>query len=1385
MLSRSSFGGTPVRRLAIAMSCVINASIWAQSHPAGRSRDTNKQMDRADDRSLSDPTLRADSTAGWWLTAESQTGTLIWQNPFAQLDDDALHLPPVAPVRPPDADRQPDGWPMSSDIDGWPMSSDVGEDGWPMSSDVDGWPMSSDVDGWPMSSDVGEEDGLPAPSDVDGWPGPSDVGREGFGALPAGFWYDREKEALYAFIGGYSLGDALDDLEAYSEVDVDQLIASQPLLLDVLREYGTTPGGGSWVEAGDEFLDDRAAARASNVRAPEDPDDPPPDSRAPEPIPLPPDPLEQCWAWLGLVGCNDGNQCTLDRCVSDGTEMGGFCTHTPLSGAPCDDGDPCTVGDQCVWRSCLGGSEFDCDDGDPCTNDVCACPEGAPDCTPTCYNVPMVCEDHEDPCTYGACEDGVCVFLPGSGSPCADDGDPCTDDVCNGGACTHPPVSGACADDGNPCTDDVCNGGVCTHPPISGLCADDGNPCTYDFCANGDCTHPPNMGPCADDGNPCTNDWCNNGACTHPATSGPCADDGNQCTDDVCSGGACTHPPISGPACADDGNPCTDDFCIDGACSHPGTSGPCTDDGNACTDDRCSGGACTHPPNSDPCDDGNPCTENDACSGGTCAGTQTDCDDGNPCTDDVCQFGICSRLPNGNPACDDDPPCPGGCDDDNECTVDSCENATCTQTPRTGSCDDGDACTENDTCSNGACVGTAVDCDDGNPCTINDRCEPEVGCVSEELCDDGDPCTIDSCDPGTLLCEHEEMWDPPLDTCEPQGCVIAMVVPERLLVNNDDDNGNGIADTNESGPIIGEDDLQGLTLEASGCPEACGNVWALGLTSPHQCFSGSDKTGPLSRFSQSWPPPTAVWIEGTRATSVCGEPTNLFIDKGGGLRKSCCVVASQPILVVRVASVVWEKADPTNLDLGTCDNNGGRSIFPGKTSPQDQNPQLRNQVDLVATITPPISGVPVYFQVWDVDDPFDQIHGPGGANDVPNVNLIDNDTSGPDNRPVGEAPQTFSVPTGADGKARVTLTVSMQPGNNYRAAASCIEDVFGGTGAQVDQTDADAKQSDHSGDWSGYEVPAVWSKMLTVWRKLHVEVDSMGTVSGNSATGTIVSVTTEPSAPEVQFEITDLPDDFEDEDHFHLGQASIAGFGVFRTVASIKGILFDDYVTIANPGAVDFTGAVGANYTLEDDDIGGVLGFPAPPVNFPILPDTGLMDTVYARAYLVVDRLTSPDVSQTNLAFSRNLLTEGEAYAFIEGSKNIDSSAAYWVVHVVSACQGYSNRDGDHDREEEVSGLLYGLTKSGFFSRGGSLVFLESCRDMGRTEPTIGELVRFTVAHEVGHQFELEHEDGTEDSPGSGTYLMNTSPHEVFPDNLWFSANSLNKIRSLPYPQDE
>lgn len=94
------------------------------------------------------------------------------------------------------------------------------------------------------------------------------------------------------------------------------------------------------------------------------------------------------------------------------------------------------------------------------------------------------------------------------------------------------------------------------------------------------------------------------------------------------------------------------------------------------------------------------------------------------------------------------------CDDGNTVGGDCC-GPTCRI--ETGSCDDGNACTLDDTCVGGTCVGGPPRlCDDGAACT-RDACDPTLGCVSTpddaRCADDGDLCTRERCDPVTLMCE--------------------------------------------------------------------------------------------------------------------------------------------------------------------------------------------------------------------------------------------------------------------------------------------------------------------------------------------------------------------------------------------------------------------------------------------------------------------------------------------------------------------------------------------------------------------------------------------------------------------------------------------------------
>ncbi len=89
------------------------------------------------------------------------------------------------------------------------------------------------------------------------------------------------------------------------------------------------------------------------------------------------------------------------------------------------------------------------------------------------------------------------------------------------------------------------------------------------------------------------------------------------------------------------------------------------------------------------------------------------------------------------------------CDDGNTVGGDCC-SGSCLFESVGSPCDDGDACSEIDTCDGaGSCVpGSLLNCDDSLFCNGVESCDSEVGCQSgtAPVFDDGVACTDDSCD---------------------------------------------------------------------------------------------------------------------------------------------------------------------------------------------------------------------------------------------------------------------------------------------------------------------------------------------------------------------------------------------------------------------------------------------------------------------------------------------------------------------------------------------------------------------------------------------------------------------------------------------------------------
>lgn len=468
--------------------------------------------------------------------------------------------------------------------------------------------------------------------------------------------------------------------------------------------------------------------------------------------------------------CNDNNPCTVDSCDSKVT---GGCVHKNSSD-PCDDGDPCTMGDYCAEGACKAGSQpKSCDDNNVCTADTCVAGTG-------CRYTPSAgaCNDGSA-CTFNDyCADKVCKGTPyacNGASQCEQ-----TPGTCDGkGGCTYTPKTGAACNDGNPCTkEDKCGAdktcvGTAYTCTAGNQCQT--NPGTCD--GLGGCTYAPKNGTACDDGNPCTvGDTCLAGACAGGAGVRDC-NDNNVCTEDLCDKakpGGCWYKPRTG-ACVDKDACTLNDYCEAGVCK-PGPGVLTCNDNNVCTTDSCNpASGCVYAPVGGGCTDGDSCTSNDYCEAGLCkpgtdicaCTTNAECaklDDGN-----WCNGGYSCVVSGGKGRCQFDgkvvtcnmPPVPA-------CQVNACRPAdgicVVSSVNEGGSCDDGNACTLQDTCKAGQCAGRK--CEDLGQFCYGGKC---VACLPK--CD-GKQCGADGCGGTCGTCSTGQYCDEAKSLCVTEGMVL-------------------------------------------------------------------------------------------------------------------------------------------------------------------------------------------------------------------------------------------------------------------------------------------------------------------------------------------------------------------------------------------------------------------------------------------------------------------------------------------------------------------------------------------------------------------------------------------------------------------------------------
>jgi len=243
-----------------------------------------------------------------------------------------------------------------------------------------------------------------------------------------------------------------------------------------------------------------------------------------------------------------------------------------------------------------------------------------------------------------------------------------------------------------------------------------------------------------------------------------CSDDGISCTDAVCNGHlGCSHV-IKEDNCLINNN------CISEYVENPNST--CMQ-----CDPTISQEMWSDKPENSSCDDGENCTKADSCKSGVCTGTSYSCDDNLDCTTNVC---------NGSGGCDyslkqdfclisTECYTSGSIKPGDVCHTCSPSKSTSAWSESTSStsCNDDNACTKNDYCNGGLCVGGEdIVCTDNNECTAG-SCDPIDGCSFTNVAD-ATPCREDD---GVFNCFDGE--------CVQTGCIGTCSIESTSCIDDD------------------------------------------------------------------------------------------------------------------------------------------------------------------------------------------------------------------------------------------------------------------------------------------------------------------------------------------------------------------------------------------------------------------------------------------------------------------------------------------------------------------------------------------------------------------------------------------------------------------------
>lgn len=563
-----------------------------------------------------------------------------------------------------------------------------------------------------------------------------------------------------------------------------------------------------------------------------------------------------------------------------------------------------------------------------------------------------------------------------------------------------------------------------------------------------------------------------------------------------------------------------------------------------------------------------------------------------------------------------------------------------------------------------------------------------------------------------------------------------------------------------------------------------------------------------------------VWVEAIKPSARQGDVEFVFIFKnklqGGAETEDKVVLTALGIESIRIEGKKNNMDDKNELDddpnapAWAKNNVKVLRVFPGKRWDGDKPEQdARNTVNIKVELNvKPTRPVNVAFRSFDMDDPsaFDD--------------EVDDETEAKDNR--GEQPnQAGGFPNAGMDTRIVEFTqksedfdfqVTMQPGDNFRivgngdmASLKRLENndinlVAENVNLGFMIVDPDVyKKTSKALDAEVREAPNYTSEVLTVWRKLYLEIDNMGPVQDNTLTGQITSFNikgnTSSGFPKYELgtnlnffsQLKVKPRQYKTNEGGHIigwenaywnGRFTLGGSDYYVWATSgYPGQ--NDSITISSGkkfGPELGTSIVGQTFTMIDDDI-TQDGDPMPTL------DKQRLEPAFAPAYVLPEILGSAQNKTKIVPFQANFVGDNaidlrDVYKF--DMSDYHEKPDIWVAYLLNAFQGIMQEDRDGlSNRGAIAGQADGRPVT-FLNGMGAVIYQESGRELendyratsgsNRGQAPPGWRLMDGPPHELGHLFGAQHSEAG---------LMSDDNAQKTQD---FGPETLKRIRSRPHP---